>query len=348
MSITDDTLAAAQLAKKALDQHVDPTLDQLATAWGRAWNVLEPQWRTSLLALVATAEDGRWPSRWQIARAAQIQSALGVTRDTLDALAKQAGAVITDATRPLPASAVAWEARLTAMQLPSGLGIAFNRVSADALTAIIERSIGQITSLLAPLSADADRQMRDALIRGVALGRNPNVAAADMLARTRGAFDGGRVRAQRIARTEMLDAYRSAAQAQDEKSNVVASWVWLATLDERTCPSCLAMNGSDHPIDEPGPNDHVNGRCARVPITKSWKSLGFAQVEPDSILPDARAWFARQSKQRQVKIMGPQRLALLDSGDIGWDDLAMAVKNPGWRTSWQQRPVSDLRRLAAA
>src|SRR5579872_2469598 len=58
-------------------------------------------------------------------------------------------------------------------------------------------------------------------------------------------------RAQTIARTEMLNAYRDSNLATFQaNSDVVSGWVWTADLSARSCPACIFMNGSVHGLDE--------------------------------------------------------------------------------------------------
>ena len=103
-----------------------------------------------------------------------------------------------------------------------------------------------------------------------------------------------------------------------------------------------------HKVYEAGPDDHQQGRCARVPVTKSWRDLGFDLDEPASILPDSRAWFDGLPGEDQVAIMGQARLDLLNSGKVGWDDLATKRTTSGWLDSWAPTPVKDLTKKAAA
>lgn len=109
------------------------------------------------------------------------------------------------------------------------------------------------------------------------------------------------------------------------------------------CPSCLAMHGTVHPPSVAGPLDHQQGRCDRLPVTASWRDLGFEGVEePPSIVPDAREWFDGLPESQREHIMGATRLALLDSGHITWEDLAQQRRTPGWRPSYAPTPVGDL------
>lgn len=108
------------------------------------------------------------------------------------------------------------------------------------------------------------------------------------------------------------------------------------------CGACWVMHGTEHPLDEPGPADHPNGKCTRGPLTKTWKELGFDFPETPSLLPDAQTAFASLSRSQQLAVMGPTRLDLLDRGEISWSDLATRRENPGWRPSITTTPVRDL------
>src|SRR5690606_17046295 len=101
-------------------------------------------------------------------------------------------------------------------------------------------------------------------------------------------------------------------------SDVLAGWVWQASLDRRCCPSCWAMHGRVFAADEPGPWDHPQGRCARIPKTRTWRELGIDLDEPDDDLPDAQARFWALPHTARLAIMGPTRLELLRTGRIDW------------------------------
>lgn len=112
------------------------------------------------------------------------------------------------------------------------------------------------------------------------------------------------------------------------------------------CPSCWSMHGTVHPADQPGPWDHPQGRCARVPKTRTWRELGFDIDEPDDTIVNARARFFSLPDVDQRTIMGPGRLALLKSGRVDWSDIPMLRPSTGWRPSYAPRTVGDLERVA--
>ena len=165
------------------------------------------------------------------------------------------------------------------------------------------------------------------------------------MARTQGQFMGGLARAERIARTEMLDSHRRADQAMAERnSNVIAAAVWVATLDRRTCPSCLAKHGDEYPPDAFGPEDHVQGRCTFVYRTKTAAELGFVGVKeppPTDYKGQRDAWFDNLTEDSQNTILGKGRADFLRAGG-DWAALSTRRENPEWRAHHVSTPVRDL------
>lgn len=343
MAITHETLRLVAEMRAAVDQMADSTHRSLTGAWVRAWDQLAFDFTLALDELLAIRAD-RWPTRAQIQRANRAQWALETTQRALERLAAQARNEIIAAAHGGIGAAIQGQEAIVASQLPPGYqGLRFNRVPEDQLAAIVDRTTQQITALTWPISAAATESIRNQLIRGMGMGLNPRDIARQMLARLEGEFNGGLSRALNIARTEILDAHRNAAMlSQLANRDVLKGWIWWAALTRRTCSSCWAQHGSEHPLDEPGPNDHQSGRCSRAPLTRSWKELGFDVHEPPSILPDARATFAALPKADQLHIMGPGRLAALNRGDIGWSDLSALRPSTAWRDSWGVRPLKDL------
>jgi len=355
MATNREVLRLLHSMRVEVDATVDATTRLLVRGWATAWDELAREWEGALTDLVKASTDGAWPSRSQIVRAERAMRALDATRARLDVLSTQSGVSIMQGMPDMTAAAAEWEARLTAAQMPttagtqSALTATFNRLDPTALEAIVTRTTTQVTSLLQPLSARATQSMTASLIRGVALGDNPRTTARLMLKRVEGDFNGGLTRALTIARTETLDAHRTASREQDMANlDVLGGWEWHTELSARTCSSCLAQNGTVHPVDEPGPNDHQNGRCARSPITKTWRDLGFNIDEPRSLTPDAQAWFGNQPEATQLQIMGPGRLELLQSGKVSWADLSTKRATAGWRDSYGTTSLRDLTARAAA
>lgn len=341
MSVTADTLAKARGLRVVLDKTVDAATRDLVKAWSGAWHEIADEWASAVDELVQLG-DGDWPTQTQVLRAKRAQKAMQAAREALDDLAKTSGVRILRDVSQLAEDTDLWEQRLALSQLPKhGVTVDWSRLDSRALDAIVKRTTQQVESLLRPLPAEQAAVMRQALIRGIAVGDNPRQAAALMLQRVGGAFDGGRFRAENIARTEMLDSARAAAKAARlANSDVLRGWMWMATKSARSCPACLAMDGQVFDLDTPGPEGHPSCRCTAAPLTKSMRDLGFDVDEPVDIYQAGRDWFDEQPEKVQAAIMGPERLRRLRDGSLSWDDIPLKKSNPGWRDSIGIRPLN--------
>ena len=103
------------------------------------------------------------------------------------------------------------------------------------------------------------------LVENLAMGWNPR-KSADAI---RKAFGMGLTRSLSITRTEYLRAYRTATlNTYQKNADIVTGWERHATKDVRTCMACIALDGKRYKLSE-SMDDHVQGRCAMLPITKS-------------------------------------------------------------------------------
>lgn len=349
MAITEATLAEVErIRKQVASMTADQTL-ALTRAWVAAWDVLQPELNAAISELLANAKDGRVPVT-VVAKNKRLLAALRQARAMLEELAKQTNTqVITDVGQAM-ADAVSQHEAMIRTQLPpgtAGAAITFTRVDSAALAAIVERTTQRIHSLTYHLGADAERIMKAQLIRGITVGANPRKTAARIIRLTEQGFNGGLTRALNIARTETLDAHRAATQASEKaNSSVLEGWEWSANLSARTCPSCLAMHGTRHPLNEPGPQDHPSGRCARITVTKSWKDLGIDLEEPEPLTQDSESWFNNLTDSSKIEVLGKTRTEMLANGDIKWADLSVKRGNKGWRDSYSMRTIAELRAIS--
>lgn len=350
MAVTRRTLRLVARLRRVVGSLADDTVRDLTRSWVSAWDRLAGGWREAASDLAALAQRlERWPGAWDTARVGSVQSSLQATAAELDALVLGAVGAIGDAAEQAIRATVEQEPGIIGSQLPRAYPV---RHPMDyAVAAIVTRTRQQITAQTQPLSADAQAVLRRELVRGVALGQHPNKVAAEIVSRVDGAFNGGATRAATVSRTEILDAHRAASrQIHTENADVLDSWRWLATTTGRsagrTCISCWSMNGRTFPVTDPGPLDHVQGRCARVPVTRSWAELGIPGNEPADDFPDARAIFAALPRDKQIAVMGPARHALWAADDVTFNDMATLRTNPGWRPSYTPTSVADLRRIA--
>ncbi len=335
MTASQDLIDLALQLKLATDATIDVTTQRIVQAWSTAWDEIAQE------DLAAAAEDGQWPTRSQIARNVRAQAALQATAAKLQELVAATQAAVTGDLDELVQTAAVQHSQLLAAQLPAGYQLPAAVYDKTAVELIVARTTRQVTALTWPLQPEAAAAMRASLIRGMQVGDNPRRVAADMLKRVQGVFDGGRARAENIARTEMIDAYRAASQEREKAAaDVLQGWVWVCALTERSCISCISQHGQQFPPDQEGPLDHPSGRCARAPVTKTWKELGFNIEEPPrAIVETGEEWFNRQPEATQKTIMGPKRHAAYKAGDYPPEAWSVRRDNPEWRTSYGVGPV---------
>jgi SPP1 gp7 family putative phage head morphogenesis protein len=152
----------------------------------------------------------------------------------------------------------------------------------------------------------------------------------------------GLVRALRISRTETMRAYREAARRNYQaNSDVVRGWYWHATLDTRTCPSCWAMHGTFHQLDETL-DDHPNGRCAMRPATVSWAKLGYPNIPDAPAPPMGVDVFADLPPASQAAILGKAAFAAWRDGALELKDFVGRKRSRTWGTMRYTRSLSAI------
>jgi SPP1 gp7 family putative phage head morphogenesis protein len=340
VAVSNQTLRLAQRLRTDLAKITDARTRDLTAAWVRAWDTVAGDLEAAVQELLANAQGGML-SRAAILRSRRLAIALDAIARQLTQLTDDAGIQITaDLTTVVQQASAAQEA-IIASQLPKAAAALITAdVPVQALSAIVQRSTETVTSSLWPISSEADAAIRRGLVRGLANGSNPNKVARDIIRGTEGHFNGGLSRALTIARTEILDAYRDAAkESHQANADVLDGWIWLTKLDALTCPACLGMAGSEHPLDESGPDGHQNCRCARMPKTKTWAELGIDLDEPAPATPDAEAWFSALDEATQRQILGPARYAAWAAGNYPLSKWATVRHNDGWRRSYVPTPA---------
>jgi len=231
--------------------------------------------------------------------------------------------------------AVDYENAMIRSQLPPEARAFGVRVSPEALEAVVSRADDRLR-YLRRMTEQTARTVNRTLTDGIVAGDNPRTAARTLMRRVNGALNGGAVRAERIMRTEMLDAYRNAhAVIQNANRDVVEGWEWYASADDRTCASCWAMHGEQFPNDVPGPDDHVNGRCARVPVVRADLRADFPEG------PSKEELWGRLSEQQKRQVLGPTRYELTGGGPPP-PSFSTQVPAGEWRSYRVATPVREL------
>lgn len=340
MAVTNTTIANTLLMRNEVDRYLSVIENDLFRMWRVAWAEIVGEFVQAAQELIDIG-DGDWPTRSQVLRAQRAQNALKAALEAMQAIVPGSEAAMQSQLRSILASAEHWTQQIARSQMPSGTSVGWARADAEAIQAIVVRTTSRIHALHRPLTREMEAAMKAVLIRGVMVGDNPQAAARQLLGRCQQSFNGAWARAANIARTEMLDAHRAAAkQARLANRDLIKGWKWHATLSARTCPACISQHGSEHAPSEPGPLGHQQCRCTAVPLTKSWRELGFNMDEPRDEFPNARAWFREQPRTTKLRIMGKERLRRLEAGEINWQDLSTRVNNPHWRPAYVVAPLS--------
>lgn len=338
-------LEKAQAYRDALEDGNQAAVDRMSRSWALAAQRLElevqqltdkmeaarragvdpsPAWlyqqrRLSALTDSIREEVRRWsPHASEEAREAAYRAARDAQRQARD-LAREAARV----------------------SLP-GLEASFTDLAPENMASILGHLAegGPLSDLMAGLAGEAVDAAEAALLQGVVLGKGTDWIATQL----RRAIDIPRWRAETIARTEALRAFRETSRETYRRSNVVGSWTWTAALDRRTCPACLALHGQEFTLDE-----HLDGhprcRCAMVPKTLSW-----ADISPElADLPDTRPtiqtgeeWLAQQSPLTQRSILGPRKYGLWSDGKITLQDMVARTSSPEWGTMRRERSILEM------
>jgi SPP1 gp7 family putative phage head morphogenesis protein len=197
---------------------------------------------------------------------------------------------------------------------------------------------------LVQLAREGARAVADTMVAHVARGAAPIELAREL----RGALGVNLSKAQTIARTETLRAYREVTRrSYQTNAHIVQAWIWHAALTSRTCAACWAMHGSTHELSDTL-DGHPNCRCAMVPLTKSYEELGVIGVEENRRpVPMGPAEFARASSQTQRAILGDRAYAAYQAGEVQLADFVGQKHSDEWGSMRYRRSLREAREAAA-
>jgi SPP1 gp7 family putative phage head morphogenesis protein len=319
LALLTDAIAAAQSAGVALSED----------RWRRIVAPRKPLMR-ALSGETFNEAAARVEVRYRLLRAQLLAE--------MDRYARTAEGVITGAQRrAITAGLADAEGLLAAATGTGGVGLTFNRLPVGALQELVGvlADGSPLSALLGELGPQADAALREALVTGLGLGKGPRAIALDLRRSTNVAA----ARALRISRTEVLRAYRSASLATYQANgDILRGWQWLASISRRTCPVCIAMNGTIHRLDEPFAS-HPACRCCPTPLLRG-------VTPPVERGEDA---FRRMKADDQRAILGPGKFAAWESGTIdSLDDLVARTRDAQWGPGRRERSLAEVRAMKQA
>lgn len=175
---------------------------------------------------------------------------------------------------------------------------AFNGpVAVDRLELLYTRAFENLRGITEDMSAQLNRILAD----GFAAGRHPNLIARQMVQSIEGLT---RVRARRLARTEVIHAYAEGSLDGYEALGIEELEVdveWSTAGDDRVCPMCAAMSNTVMKLSEARgliPR-HPNCRCAWLPhLEGKYNRKKVRKAIDDSLRAESRKAF------KQLKATG--------------------------------------------
>jgi SPP1 gp7 family putative phage head morphogenesis protein len=334
--IPASTVALVEGQRQAVNLTVDRAVRSVVDEYVRVADRVSRQLTRLLLDEAATLQAGQRLSLNMLRERERAERLLLTVQNQLATLAEQGQLVArSTVTGELVPLAVDYENAMIRSQLPAELRTFGTSVSPEALQAVIVRADDRVR-YLRRMSEETARVVNRTLTDGIVAGDNPRAAARTLMRRLNGALEGGRVRAERIMRTEMLDAYRNAnAVIQNANRDVVEGWEWWASADDRTCSACWAMHGERFPNDVPGPDGHPNCRCARVPVVLPSLAGDFPMG------PSKDELWGRLTEDQKRNVLGPTRYELTGGGPPP-PSFATQVPAGEWRSYRIATPVRDL------
>lgn len=211
-----------------------------------------------------------------------------------------------------------------------------------------------LDNLFAGIDGEAAGEAVDAMNAALATGDNP-LSIVNQLAAILGV---SQARAETIARTEMLGAWRDAQSINFRaNSDVLDGWIWSADL-AGACIACVMMDGTVHTLDE-DLSSHPNCECCQLPLTKSWddilgdiEGLDLSGLDETDFLSqgfeDGQDWFLAQPEAYQVEVLGPAKFEAWQSGEMELLDFVGQRDAGAWGNEIYERSLREIRAEGAA
>lgn len=282
---------------------------------------------------------------WDAAGTARLNELLQLVQETVDAWSSGLASDLKERTHEIGAAEAVWQNGLIQSTIPFRWDTVMP--STRILAAVIDTSPIDgvlLSDIVGRLGAGTKANLEKAIRTGIAEGET----IERIRARLRRVSDFSVDTADAVARTAVGHASNLGRQAfYNDNTDLVASVLWVATLDTRTCPSCMALDGKSFPIDKGArPPRHIRCRCTTVPQLKSMSALGLNLSDFD---PTTRAsmngqvaasetfgtWLAKQPVAMQDEALGPTRGKLYRTRELKVSDFV--------DTTGEQLNLTDLR-----
>lgn len=190
-----------------------------------------------------------------------------------------------------------------------GVGVRWNYADVEAINALVNYTQSDAWKQMLAQYGDIEERVKNIAIKGIVSGQGSLSMARDL----RQAIEYiPAFQANVLMRTLQMESFRDAAAInQTANADILEPYcIRIAALDDRTCMSCVALNGTQIPLGSTV-DDHWNGRCTSITVIKG--------VEPPNV-QTGEDWFAARSEQEQRSQMG-------NAAYEAWRDGAISLKD---------------------
>jgi SPP1 gp7 family putative phage head morphogenesis protein len=207
----------------------------------------------------------------------------------------------------------------------------FGRQNPAALENIVARfETVPVSRRYALAGSEAKEAVKQALFEAVAKGSN----ARTITTQVANALDATRDHADVIARTWINESHRNAGlEYYRATEGRIRGWEWLSAKNTRTCPVCLAMDGTIHPLEEKF-GSHPRCRCTTIPILDDEFDEGPTE--------SGAQYFAGLPYAEQVKMVGPTKALLISEGKLALKDLVQEYVDPDYGLSRRHKSFKSM------
>lgn len=261
---------------------------------------------------------------------------LQTIRTELTAIYGKAGQAMTDGMKDYADFAGGYETRALDAVLIQGVDVvtpAANQIYAAAIARPM--TSGKTATLLEPFisewSSRSVTAIENTVRQGFFEGRTNQQIVKDIIGTKANGYQDGIIDVtRRSAETVVRTSIQHVAQvARNEvyaaNADIVARYEWVSTLDNRTSPSCRALDGREFEIGKgPLPPLHPNCRSSTVPVInnkyiRETLRQGATRVSVDGPVPANMSyyeWLKTQPVDFQNEAIGPVRAQLLRDGGL--------------------------------
>lgn len=327
MAANDDLLDLAVRHQVSLQRYSNSTVRKIVALLNRV--------DADLMVQIQRYDPGVVSGSWSQKRLEKLLEAIRVVnRDAYN----QVGKELTKELKDL----AAYEGVYQVNSLKSAIPIAVDIVSptAEQLYAAVNSRPFQGRVLKEwgkDLEAAAFSKVRDAIRQGYVEGQTTDqivrrIRGTRAAQYRDGVLEINRRSAESVVRTAINHTANTARQElYKANEDLIGSWRFVATLDARTTVLCASLDGKTFPIGEgPQPPRHYGCRSSSVPVTKSWKELGF---DIEELPAGTRAsmsgqvsgtetygtWLKKQPVEVQEDVLGKTKAELFRKGDLPLD-----------------------------